>query len=156
MRDTFRILVIEDNEPDYVLLEKALNLIEDIDIEVFNAKNGQEGLDYVFKEGKYSECITPDMIILDLNLPIKNGFEVLRALKDDPLYKVIPVVVYSTSDDKGDICSSYSLYANSYITKTFDIQELFIKIKHFGSYWIKAVNLPDSDQCCIIKKEIKE
>jgi len=156
MRDTFRILVIEDNEPDYVLLEKALNLIGSVDIEVFNAKDGQDGLDYIFKEGRYKDSITPNLIILDINLPIKNGFEVLKTLKDDPLYKMIPVVVYSTSDDKGDICSSYSLYANSYITKTFDIQELFIKIKHFGRYWIEAVNLPNSDQCCLIKKEKKE
>ena len=76
----------------------------------------------------------------------------LKSLKDDPLYKIIPVVVYSTSEETGDVCSSYSLYANSYITKTFDLMELFEKIKHFGSYWIKTVKLPDSDQCCILEK----
>ena len=150
--DTFKILVIEDNEPDFVLLEKALEMIEDINIEVFNAKNGQEGLDFVFKEGNFTKAPTPDIIILDLNLPVMSGFEVLKNLKSDPLHKLIPIVVYSTSDEKGDICSSYSLYANSYITKTFDLMELFDRIKHFGSYWLETVKLPDSDQYCIIKK----
>ena len=145
MTKPFKILVIEDNEPDFILLEKALNLINDIELEISCVKNGQEGLDYVFKEGNHKEQTTPDLIILDLNLPIKNGFEVLTSIKEDNTYKIIPIVIYSTSEAKGDICSSYALYASSYLTKTFDIRELFAKIKHFGNYWTKAVNLPDND-----------
>ena len=145
MPKPFKILVIEDSEPDFILLQKALNLIDNVELDVHCAKNGQEGLDYVFKEGKYKDKETPDVIILDLNLPIKNGFEVLEKIKKDDGYRTIPIVIYSTSDTKGDVCLSYSLYASSYITKTFDIVELFDKIKHFGNYWTKSVILPDNE-----------
>jgi len=155
MKNPFKILVIEDNEPDYFLLKKALDLIEDIKLEIFRVKNGQEGLDYVFKKKDFSNVSTPDLIILDLNLPIKNGFEVLECLKNDAFYRLIPVIIYSTSDESGDICTSYSLYANSYLTKTFDIEELFEKIKCFSSYWAKSVELPDSDQYRLINEEKK-
>ena len=79
----------------------------------------------------------------------------LKDLKDNSSYRVIPVVIYSTSDETGDICTSYSLYANSYITKTFDIVELFEKIKYFGQYWIKSVELPDIKLCNAVNKEKK-
>lgn len=151
----FKILVVEDSEPDFILLEKALGLVEDIKLKITRVINGQECLDYVFKKEKYADVDTPDIIILDLNLPIKNGFEVLKCLKSDALYKLIPIVIYSTSDESGDICASYSLYANSYLTKTFDIAELFEKIKCFSSYWGKSVELPSDDQYCIVNKENK-
>jgi CheY-like chemotaxis protein len=145
MPKTFKILVIEDSEPDFILLQKALNMIDNAELDVHCVKNGQEGLDYIFKEGAYKDKATPDIIILDLNLPIKNGFEVLDTIKKDNNYRTIPIVIYSTSEAKGDIRLSYSLYASSYITKTFDIIELFDKIKHFGNYWTKSVNLPDNE-----------
>lgn len=140
----FKILVIEDNEPDFILLEKALNMIEDVQFEITCVKTGEDGLNYIFKQGEHTKTPTPDLIILDLNLPIKSGFEVLQSIKQDSIYKLIPVVIYSTSDEKGDINSSYALYASSYITKTFNIEELFNKIKHFGNYWTKIVKTPDS------------
>lgn len=146
MKNTFRILVIEDSKPDFVLLQKALNLIEDIELEVHCVDNGQDGIDFVFKKEKYAEMDTPDVIILDLNLPIKNGFEVLECLKGDAFYRLIPIIIYSTSDESGDIRASYSLYANSYLTKTLDIKELFEKIKCFGQYWAKSVELPIDNQ----------
>jgi len=145
MRKKINILVIEDNEPDYVLLEKALSQIEDIDITIINMENGQKGIDYVFKSGKFKNVETPDIIILDLNLPVKNGFEVLESIKSNPLYKIIPIIIYSTSTEDGDVHSSYALYANSYISKTFDVKELFEKIRAFGEYWIKSVEIPYSD-----------
>lgn len=153
MKTPFKILIIEDSEPDYFVLQKALELIEGIELEEVRVKNGQEGINYIFKKEQYAGVSTPDIIILDLNLPVKNGFEVLKCIKNDDIYKVIPVIIYSTSDETGDICASYSLYANSYLTKTSDIKELFEKIKCFGKYWSKTVKLPDDDQYCLINEE---
>lgn len=155
MRTPFKILVVEDSEPDFILLKKALDTVNDVEIEITHVINGQDCLDYVFKEERYSDVDTPDIIILDLNLPIKNGFEVLKCIKSDALYRLIPIIIYSTSDEAGDICASYSLYANSYLTKTFDITELFEKIKCFSTYWGKSVELPSDDQYCMINKENK-
>lgn len=157
MSKTFKILVIEDNEPDLWLLKEALKLVEDKDLklDVSCVTNGQDGIDYVLKNGDYSDVTTPDLIFLDLNLPVKNGFEVLKCLKTDALYKMIPIIIYSTSDESGDICASYSLYANSYLTKTFSIIELFDKIKCFSNYWVNTVELPDSSSYCLISKEKK-
>ena len=155
MKTPFKILVIEDSDADWFILRKALNLIEDIELDATCVKNGQEGLDFVFKVGGYSEMETPDVIFLDLNLPVKNGFEVLKCLKSDALYKLIPIIIYSTSDESGDICASYSLYANSYMTKTSDLQELFKKIKCFGNYWAQSVSLPTDDNYCLINEENK-
>ena len=153
MNRKFKILIIEDNLADFVLLEKALNLIEGVCIEIRYVQDGQEGINYVFKEGKYAGEATPDLIILDLNLPIKSGFEVLKKIKKDDIYKIIPIIIYSTSESSIDIISSYSLYANSYIAKTFDIKELFEKIKHFGNYWVKTVSLPVDECYCPVNEE---
>ena len=155
MKKPFKILVIEDSEADFVILQKALELVDNVELDVHCVKNGQEGIDYVFKQGKYSDVSTPDIIILDLNLPIKNGFEVLKSLKGDALYRLIPIIIYSTSDESGDICASYSLYANSYLKKTFDLPELFEKIKCFSNYWAESVELPTDDQYCTLNKEKK-
>ena len=152
MKKLFKILVIEDSEEDFLLLKKAMEYIEDIELEIVCMKNGQLGLDYIFKVGEYSEMKTPDVIILDLNLPVKNGFEVLKTIKEDSLYRLIPIIIYSTSDESGDICASYFLYANSYLTKTFDIIELFEKIKCFGEYWAKSVEIADNNNHCLINE----
>lgn len=155
MKTPFKILVVEDSTADWFILEKALQLIEDIELDVTCVKNGQEGLDYVFKVGKYAGETTPDVIILDLNLPVKNGFEVLEAIKNDALCRLIPIIIYSTSDESGDICASYSLYANSYITKTSELPELFEKIKCFGKWWAKSVVKPDIDYYSLTHEERK-
>ena len=156
MSKTFKILVIEDNEPDFVLLKEALSRVEDIKLDVHCVTNGQDGINYVLKKGEYTEVLTPDLIFLDLNLPVKNGFEVLKCLKTDALYKMVPIIIYSTSDEPGDIFASYSLYANSYLTKTFSIIELFDKIKCFSNYWMDTVELPHKSSYCLIDKEKNE
>lgn len=143
MNNTFKILVIEDSKPDFVLLKKALDNANIENMEIFHVKDGQEGIDYIFKQGDFNDVKTPNIIVLDLNLPVKNGFEVLECLKTDETYKLIPIIIYSTSDDIGDINTSYSLYANSYITKTFDVEELFEKIKVFSDFWIKSTKMPN-------------
>ena len=141
----YTILAIEDNEPDYVLLSKALKLIADVSLDIIRAIDGQEALDFLHKRDKFLSSPTPDLIILDLNLPKTSGYEVLKAIKKDDYLKVIPTIIYSTSDDPVDIWASYALYANSYITKTFSVQELYKKISTLGEYWLKTSEIPDAD-----------
>jgi CheY-like chemotaxis protein len=146
MTKKLKVLVIEDSEPDYVLLKKALNRIKKVKMEITNIRTGQDGVDYIFKNNDFKNCTTPDIIILDLNLPVKDGIEVLSIIKNDEIYRTIPVIIYSTSEDDTDILNSYSNYANSYIVKTFDIKELFTKIDNFTNYWTETVKLKENKE----------
>ena len=85
----FTILSIEDNEPDFILLKEALNRISDVSLTILNVNNGKDALDFLYKKEKYQSAPTPDLIILDINLPILNGKEVLQTIKQDNNYKVI-------------------------------------------------------------------
>lgn len=151
----YNILSIEDNKPDFILLEKALKKIENIDINVINIPNGKTALDFVYKRGKYNKSPTPDLIIIDINLPLLSGQEIIKILKEDQKYRIIPIIVFSTSDAEKDILESYKLHANSYITKTFDIKELFQKISSLGEYWLKT-NEPSPIQPIYVVKKEKE
>jgi len=139
---TFTVLSIEDNKPDFLLLEKALNSIENVSLNIINVINGKEALDFMYKKGEYKSAPVPDMIILDINLPLVDGKEVLKRLKKDEIYRIIPIIIFSTSSSYPDIEESYKLYANSYITKTFDVKELFKKITIMGEYWLKNNESP--------------
>ena len=134
------ILVVEDSEPDAILLTRALTEM-DIDVKIRVAKSGEEALDYVFKRNGFANCVDPDLIILDLNLPQIGGHQVLREIKSDDCLRTIPVIVYTSSDNPEDVWWSYNLYANSYVVKTFDLQEVFSKIKEIGRYWFKTATL---------------
>jgi len=135
-KKTFEILSIEDNEPDFSLLKKALTEIPDIFINLTNIANGQSALDYIFKRNIYKNSKTPHLIILDINLPKMNGHEILRKIKRSKKYKIIPVIMFSSSMIEDDIRKSYEEYANSYIAKSFDVKSLFEKIKKIGEYWL--------------------
>ncbi len=152
MADTaFNILSIEDNEPDFTLLEEALNRIPDLDLSITNISNGQTALEYLLKKGEFEEAKTPDLIILDINLPKINGYEILKKIKNHKKYKVIPVIMFSTSSEEEDIQKSYEGYANSYIIKSFDTKNLFEKIATMGEYWLKTSTMTKADNICIIK-----
>lgn len=151
-RQEFTILSIEDNKPDFVLLEKALNDIEGLNLNIINIPSGEKSIDFIYKNGEYKNSPTPDLIILDINLPLLDGQEVLKKIKKDDIYKIIPVIMFSTSDSEKDIKKSYSLYANSYITKTFDINELFKKIADMGEYWLKTSEVPSINNICVLEK----
>lgn len=138
---TFIILSIEDNEADFHLLKKAFFSIPDIKINIINEKDGEKALKYIYN----CKNNIPDLIVLDLNLPTMSGIEFLKIIKKEDKYKAIPIIIFSTSDSKEDIQESYRFYANSYITKTFEIKDFFSKISSLGEFWLKTAKLPDNN-----------
>ena len=135
------ILLVEDNPGDVRLVKESLK-----DIKVLNnlrvAKDGQEALDFLHREGDYAEVPHPDLILLDLNLPKKDGREVLAEIKVDDNLKRIPVVVLTTSKAEEDILKSYNLQANCYITKPVDLDEFIKVVKSIKDFWLTIVKLP--------------
>ncbi len=138
------ILLVEDNPGDVRLTKEALR-----DAKVLNqihvAKDGVEAMEFLNREGSFKEAPAPDLILLDLNLPRKDGREVLADIKKDPRLKRIPVVVLTTSKSDEDIVKSYNLHANCYITKPVDLNR-FIEIIHsLEEFWFSIVKLPPKE-----------
>jgi len=139
--ELLEILLIEDNPGDARLTQEALN-----DGKVKNnlhiVCDGVEATDFLFKRNKYKDAPRPDLIILDLNLPKKNGHEVLAEIKVDETLKSIPVVILTTSKVEEDILKSYKLHANCFLTKPIDLIEFFEMIKSIEGFWLTLVKLP--------------
>jgi CheY-like chemotaxis protein len=135
------ILLVEDNEGDIFLTLEALKESE-VETEVSIARDGQEALDFIFKNEGFEHQTTPDLIILDVNLPKKSGHEVLYELKQDSVYKKIPVVILSTSSSIKDINLSYDNYANCYITKPTEVADFLKTIASIQNYWFETASLP--------------
>ncbi|MBW0162397.1 MAG: response regulator [Sediminibacterium sp. Gen4] len=135
------ILLVEDNEGDILLTTEALN-DRKIANEVSIARDGTEALDFLRKTGKFSEAATPDLILLDINLPKMNGHDVLGVIKNDDELKKIPVIMLTTSSSKRDIDMSYEKGANCYITKPVDMDDFLHTISSIENFWISVVQLP--------------
>lgn len=136
------ILLVEDNPGDVRLTMESL-----YDARIHNnmivASDGLEAMACLRREGKYAEATRPDLILLDLNLPRMNGFEVLNEIKEDPNLKRIPVVVLTTSQAEQDIIQSYNLYANAYVTKPVDLEQFVKVLKSIEDFWLEIVKLPN-------------
>jgi len=135
------ILLVEDNPGDVDLILEVLEQSK-IRNRVFIAEDGEEAMDILHKRGKFADSPRPDLILLDLNLPRKDGREVLQEIKADSSLRRIPVVVLTTSKAEEDILKSYNLHANSYITKPVDIDQFIKVIKIFEDFWLDIVKLP--------------
>ena len=138
------ILLIEDNPGDVRLTLEALKeskIINNLQV----VDDGIEALSYLKKEGIYKDKPRPDLIILDLNLPRKDGREVLGEIKSDPVLKQIPIVILTTSEAEEDIIKSYELHANCYITKPVNMEQFIKVVKSVGDFWFSIVMLPPSD-----------
>ena len=132
-----KILLVEDNQDDIVLTERALkksNILNDVIV----AKDGIQALDYLKKEGEYSnnEDPNPVVILLDLNMPRMGGLDFLREIRDDSRFKRLPVVILTSSREDRDVCESYNLGANSYIQKPVDFEQFVHSIQTLGLYWL--------------------
>lgn len=138
------ILLVEDNYSDVVLVKEAfkeghtatnLSVVDD----------GEKALNYLRKKDKFSNVVTPDLILLDLNLPKINGIEILKIIKSDEDLRIIPVIMLSTSQNKEDIKSAYKNYANSYIIKPLDFEKFLEIIKTIETFWLTLTELPKDD-----------
>ena len=141
MTDQVEILLVEDNPADADLAAKALRKGKIVNA-LHVVENGVEALDYLYRRGKFRDVARPDLVLLDLNLPKKDGREVLAEIKQDHDLKQIPVVVLTTSEDEKDILRSYDLHANSHITKPVDLQQFMRVIHSIEGYWLAVVKLP--------------
>ena len=135
------ILLVDDNPGDVRLIQEAFKEIQ-TKIILQTAKDGQEALDMMYKKGDFTNLITPQLIILDLNLPKVDGKDFLRQIKVDQDLKKIPVIVLTTSSSPGDINDMYQLMANCYLTKPFDFDEFLEMIKSLEQFWFKLAQLP--------------
>lgn len=136
-----QILLVEDNEDHIFFLKTAFDKGQ-YDVEINFVLNGIEAIDYLTQKGQYSDALIPDFIFLDLNLPKKNGREVLKEIKSSENLKMIPVIILSTSHSKKDILDCYKLNANSYITKPTNFSGFLEIAKVFGEYWLGIAKIP--------------
>jgi chemotaxis family two-component system response regulator Rcp1 len=135
------ILLVDDNEGDILLTREALDdarIINKISI----AYDGMEAISFLKKHPPYRETETPDLILLDINLPKMDGTEVLSIIKNDPDLKRIPVIMLTTSSSEKDILASYNNHANCYITKPVDLDRFMDVVRTIEDFWISIVKLP--------------
>ena len=137
------ILLVDDNENDVFLTRETFNRSK-LAVNLFHVENGEECLAFLRKQGKYADAITPDLILLDLNMPIMDGREVLAEIAKDNALNHLPVVVLTTSDDERDVLSMYQLRCSSYVTKPVDFHKFQEVIQSITSYWFTVVVLPQS------------
>jgi chemotaxis family two-component system response regulator Rcp1 len=135
------ILVVEDNAGDARLIREVLN-DNKIFSSLFMVNDGVEAMDFLHNRGKYKKAPKPDLIILDLNLPRKDGREVLAEIKTDEVLKHIPIVIMTISQAEEDILKSYNLHANCYITKPIDLNQFVKVVKSIEDFWFSIVKLP--------------
>ena len=135
------ILLVEDNEGDILLTTEALE-----EFKIYNqlsvVRNGKLALDFIQKKAEFKDAERPDIIILDINLPLKNGVEVLEIIKSDSKTKSIPVVMLTTSSSETDIVQSYANHANAFITKPVDVVDFLKAIMGIEDFWLNIVQLP--------------
>ena len=135
------ILLVEDNPGDVRLTEEALREGK-VKNRLHVANDGVEAIEFLRREGKYIDAVKPDLILLDLNLPRKDGREVLKEIKADPGLRVIPIVVLTTSAAEEDILKTYNLHANCYITKPVDLEQFLKIVRTIEDFWLSVVKLP--------------
>ncbi len=137
-----RILLVEDNPSDVRLVREALKETE-LSVQIIVARDGVEAMDYLYQASS-SGVGRPEMVLLDLNLPRKNGREVLAEIKSSPALKQIPVLIMTSSRADEDISQAYNLNANCYITKPTDLREYLEVVRAIENFWFLTATLPDA------------
>ena len=139
--EPLEILLVEDNPGDARLAAEALkeNKVRN---NLYHVKDGVEAMEFLFRQGEYAGAPLPDLILLDLNLPRKDGREVLEDIKDDSELRLIPVVVLTTSAAERDLVRTYGLHANAYVIKPIDLDKFIEVVRAIESFWFTIVKLP--------------
>jgi len=146
------ILLVEDNAGDVGLIEEVFEEAK-IRNNIHVAEDGEEAISFLHGKGKFSGSPRPDIIILDLNLPKKDGREVLREIKADENLHNIPVIVLTTSNAEKDILKSYDLHANAYVTKPLDFNQFMKVIESIENFWLEIIRLPKLIEDYVINKK---
>jgi two-component system, chemotaxis family, response regulator Rcp1 len=137
----FEVLLVEDSPGDVRLTREALKDAK-VHINLHVAADGMQAMEFLKREGKYAGVPRPDLILLDLNLPKKDGREVLEEIKENPALQSIPIVILTTSSSEEDVLKSYRLHANCYISKPVDLEGFLKVVKSIDSFWLTIVTLP--------------
>jgi two-component system, chemotaxis family, response regulator Rcp1 len=137
------ILLVEDNPGDVRLTIEGLKEGK-VRNNLHVARDGVEALEFLRRQGTFADAVRPDLILLDLNLPRKDGREVLSDIKRDPELKTIPIVVLTTSRAEQDVLHSYQLQANCYITKPVDLEQFITVVRSIEDFWLTIVTLPQA------------
>lgn len=135
------ILLVDDNPGDVELARVAIEENK-LDNRLFVVENGLEALRFLRKEGIYADKPLPDIIILDLNMPVMDGRAALKEIKSDPQFRIIPVVILTTSQAEEDVLRSYNLHANCFISKPLDFEQFMKVVRSIENFWLSIVKLP--------------
>jgi chemotaxis family two-component system response regulator Rcp1 len=144
MNAQFIILLVEDNPADVRLTQEALRNGK-IQHEMYVARDGVEAISLLRRQDPFQKAPRPDLILLDLNLPRKDGREVLAEIKADPDLKSIPVIILTSSQAEEDVLKTYDLHANGYIVKPVDLEQFFMVIRQIKEFWMSIVMLPSHE-----------
>ena len=145
MGEVVDILLVEDNEGDARLAKEAMRDSK-LRNNLHHVADGEEAMAFLKKEGKYSKVPRPDLILLDLNLPKKDGRQVLAEIKGDDRFKRIPVVILTVSSAEEDILKTYNLHANCFITKPIDLGQFMKVVRSIEDFWLTIVKLPNGER----------
>lgn len=138
---------MEDNPGDARLAVEAFkDGASKLKSNLHHVKDGVEALDFLYRRGKYASAVRPDIVLLDLNLPRKDGREVLAEIKEDDDLKLIPVLILTTSQAERDIIDTYSLHANGYVSKPLDLDEFASVVESIKDFWFTTAKLPQEDK----------
>ncbi len=135
------ILLVEDNVRDARLAEETLKDSK-INNSLYHVEDGEEAMRFLRRQAEYSDATHPDLVLLDLNLPRKDGREVLAEIKEDSKLKLVPVVVMTTSEAERDLVKSYDLHANAYVVKPIDLERFIEVVQSIEVFWFTIVKLP--------------
>ena len=138
---TVHVLLVEDSETQALLVKTIIDRVEGLEL-LATAVDGVDALEYLRAEGEHGKATVPDVVLLDINMPRKDGFEVLTEMKADPKLKKIPVVMLTTSKEEEDVVKSYEHGAATFISKPIELPDLEQIFSQFANYWSCAARLP--------------
>lgn len=148
------ILLVEDNPGDVELTREAFLQCK-ISNSIHVARDGEEALDFLYKRGDFAEAITPDIVLLDLNLPKKDGRQVLEEIKQDENLRRTPVVILTSSQAEKDVVKTYNLHANSYLIKPVNLQRFAEVVEAIENFWFTVVVLPPNENHLSVETHLK-